>query len=216
MTEASKPKLWQNAAAVVKQRKEERKNEWKKRKREVTRAGEVEPLETWYLVWKSSLLWCSKWACIFKEKPKQMYASWFRKKRKKKKDRMRDGGRKKNSAEGEWKRDFLFFFTPLLSVSLPYLPKPSNYSNEWLRARQRRRQREAVRDWEDRWGRRGVKEGDSSLLFICYECHSSPDPALIGQWRLTAETRCQDLEGSLLSYRLCESWCLGKRTRGLK
>lgn len=27
----------------------------------------------------------------------------------------------------------------------------------------------------------GTEEGDSSPLFICHECHSSPDPALIGQ-----------------------------------
>lgn len=37
--------------------------------------------------------------------------------------------------------------SPFLSVSLSHLLKPSNYSNEQLRARQR----EAVRDWEDRW-----------------------------------------------------------------
>lgn len=40
-----------------------------------------------------------------------------------------------------------------------------------------------MRDWEDRWREKegGVEERDSSLLFICYECHSSNDPALIGQ-----------------------------------
>lgn len=111
----------------------------------------------------------------------------------------------------------LFFFPsflPLRHIS----PKPSNYCNEWLSARQRRRQREAVRDWEDRWREKegGVEERDSSLLFICYECHSSPDPALIGQWRLTAATRCQDPNCSLLSYWLCEGWRVGKWACGLK
>lgn len=135
MTEASKPKLWQNAAAVVKQRKEERKNEWKKRKREVTRAGEVEPLETWYLVWKSSLLWCSKWACIFKEKPKQMYASWFRKKRKKK-DRMRDGGRKKTVQKENGKGTFSFFSPPFFLFLCRISPNPPiTVMSGWERGR---------------------------------------------------------------------------------
>lgn len=26
----------------------------------------------------------------------------------------------------------------------------------------------------------GMEDGDSSALFICYECHSSLDPVLIG------------------------------------
>lgn len=122
----------------------------------------------------------------------QMHASWFRK---------IEG---KQRGEREWKRagpltstnlspsqPFFFF-----SLSPPYLPKPSNYNNEWLRARQS----EAVRDWEDTWSRGGGGEGDSSPLFICYECHSSPDPVLIGQCRLTAGTRCQDPHRSVLSH----------------
>lgn len=43
------------------------------------------------------------------------------------------------------------------------------------------------------------------FMYICYECHSSRDPTLIGHWRLTAGTRCQDLESTRLSDRLCES-----------
>lgn len=69
-----------------------------------------------------------------------------------------------------------FFFTLLLSVSLPYLLKPSNYSNEWLRARERRRQREAVRDWEDRWwgdksGREWKEEIHHSFLSALSASH---------------------------------------------
>lgn len=136
-------------------------------------------------------------------------------------------GEKKN--RGEWKRagpltsrnlppslslTQPFFFSPL-SVSVPYLPIPSNYSNEWLRARQRRRKRVAVRDWEDRWGRDGRRRFITAF-FICIECHSSSDPVLIGQGRLTAGTRCQDPEWSVLSYWLCERWCVGKWAHGLK
>ena len=56
--------------------------ERKERGREVKR-GEIEPLETWYLVWTSSRLWCCKWA-LHQEKPKQMHASWFRRRTTKK------------------------------------------------------------------------------------------------------------------------------------
>lgn len=141
---------------------------------------------------------------------------------------MRDGGRRKNTKQKEsgkgpglWPPKTSlplsfsqpFFFSP---ASLPYLPKPSNYSNEWLRVRQRRRQREAVRDWKDRWGRRREVRKKEIPLSIRYECHPPPDPALIGQWRLTAGTRCQDLECALLSYWLCESWCVVKWACGLK
>lgn len=100
-------------------------------------------------------------------------------------------------------------FSPFISVCLSLLrisPNPPiTVMSGWEQGR-RRRQREAVRDWEGRYGVR--KEEIHHYFFICYKCHSSPDPALIGWWRLTAGSRCQDLECSLLSFWLCGSWCV--------
>ena len=68
-----------------------------------------------------------------------------------------------------------------------------------------------MRDWEDGCAggvakrKEGWKMEIHGQLFICIECHSSPDPALIGQCRLTAGTRCRDLECSPSQESLCGS-----------
>lgn len=165
--------------------KKGRKNERKKRRREVKRVGEIEPLETWD-VWKSSQLWCSTY--IFKEKPKQMHASWFRKKIewemlgvKIKYTEQKESGK----GLGLWPPETSlslsqpFFF--LFSVSLLYLPKPSNYSNEWLRAWQR----EAVRDWEDKWGRR--RDGRKKEIHHCFLSAMSVTHALTLHWLVSED-----------------------------
>lgn len=67
---------------------------------------------------------------------------------------MSDSGFRRRNIKrvSDLQRPFSLFFTLLffhssllLSVSLPSFFKPSNYSNEWLRGRWRRR---AVRDWK--------------------------------------------------------------------
>lgn len=62
----------------------EGKKERKERGREVKR-GEIEPLETWYLVWTSSPLWCCKWALHQGSQSKCMHldldVGWQKKKR---------------------------------------------------------------------------------------------------------------------------------------
>lgn len=153
---------------------------------------------------------------------------------------MRDGGKKKKkkgeqqASEAEWKRagpltsrtlsaslsTFLSLFSPsFLSLRRISPNPPITVMSGWERGSGGGEERLCVTGSIDGGGGReggGLEGGDSSPLFICYECHSSPDPALIGQWRLTARTRCRDPECSLLSYRLCESWWEAKWPCGLK
>lgn len=154
--------------------------------------------------------------CIFKERPKQMYASWFKKRKIEKKN---THTLCRSRLEKGWASDLQkplsslsqpsFFFTLLLSVSLPYLLKPSNYSNEWLRARERRRQREAVRDWEDRWW--GDKSGREWKEEIHHSFLSAWVPVIhwpCADWSVKINSRDQMSRPALLSVVVLTSWGL--------
>lgn len=99
---------------------------------------------------------------------------------------------------------FPSFFSPSFFLQ-SYLCKPSNYSNEWLRARQR----EAVRDWEER------AEGGWRKRFITafYLPWVSLIPRSFADWSVKINSRDQ-MSGpgvfSVVIQALCACWCVGK------
>lgn len=88
----------------------------------------------------------------------------------------------------------LCFSTPIFSPSRCHLPRPSNYSNERLRAEEE----EAEREEAEEAARVGEGRMDGSRRFITAFClrRSSSDPALIGPRRLTADVRTWSAVGA--------------------
>lgn len=72
---------------------------------------------------------------------------------------------------------FLLFSTPFCSPSCCHLPRPSNYSNERLRARKRRQsgRRRRRRRWRSAFG--GVDGWEGSITAFCPRLSSSDPPA---------------------------------------
>lgn len=87
-----------------------------------------------------------------------------------------------------------------LSLLLPYLPKPSNYSNEWLRARQR----EAVRDWENKWGEGG--EDGRRFITAFYLLWVSLIPWPCADWSVKINSRDQMSGPGVLSVVIPTLW----------
>lgn len=164
--------------------------------------------------------------CIFKERPKQMYASWFKKRKIEKKTHI-------HSVEADWKRAGPLTSRNLSLLSLNLLSSlpsfflflclissnpPITVMSGWERGRGGGRERLCVTGRIDGGGTKVGGNGRRRFIIAFYllECQSSTDPVLIGRWRLTAGTKCRDLRCFLLSFWLREGWCGGKWACALK
>lgn len=164
--------------------------------------------------------------CIFKERPKQMYASWFKKRKIEKKTHI-------HSVEADWKRAGPLTSRNLSLLSLNLLSSlpsfflflclissnpPITVMSGWERGRGGGRERLCVTGRIDGGGTKVGGNGRRRFIIAFYllECQSSTDPVLIGRWSLTAGTKCRDLRCSLLSFWLREGWCGGKWACALK